>query len=234
VRLFTPPFDHSNPNPGYIMGYPPGLRENGGQYTHGSLWMAMARARMGEGGEAVRLLKMMNPVERTRTPEDVTRYRGEPYVVAADVSSAEGKAGRCGWTWYTGSAGWMYRIWIEEVLGFQRRGNTLSLKPVIPDDWPGFEMTYRHRSATYEIAVVRQPGNDATALELDGKPVSDGFVQLADDGATHRVTVRIARRPGAVAAVDAPVGSRVLPVNGTSNGAVPSSANVLLRDDARK
>ncbi len=192
VRLFTPPFDHSSPNPGYIMGYPPGLRENGGQYTHGSLWMAMARARMGDGNSAVHLLKMMNPVECTRTPENVARYRGEPYVAAADVYSAEGKTGRSGWTWYTGSAGWMYRIWIEEVLGFRLRGDTLTLKPVIPNDWPGFEMTYRFRSSTYEIAVVRQAEGASATVEADGQPMNAGVVQLADDGKTHQVTVRIA------------------------------------------
>ncbi len=156
VRLFTPPFDHSQPNPGYIMGYPPGLRENGGQYTHGSLWMAMAWARLGDGGRAVHLLELMNPVELSRSPEDVARYRGEPYVTAADVSSAPGMTGRCGWTWYTGSAAWMYRIWIEEVLGFHLHGDTLTISPVTPADWPGFEMTYRYRSATYQIAVTTE------------------------------------------------------------------------------
>ena len=128
--LFTPPFDHSEPHPGYIMGYPPGLRENGGQYTHGSLWLALAWARMGDGAAAVRLLTLMNPIEYSRNPEAVDRYRGEPYVVAADVSASPAKAGRAGWTWYTGSAGWMYRVWIEEVLGFQLRGDQLTIAPV--------------------------------------------------------------------------------------------------------
>jgi cyclic beta-1,2-glucan synthetase len=192
VLLFTPPFDHSLPHPGYIMGYPPGLRENGGQYTHGSLWLAMGWARLGDGGRAVHLLKMMNPVELSRNPEDVARYRGEPYALAADVSSAPGLIGRCGWTWYTGSAGWMYRIWIEEVLGFQVRGDTLTLHPVLPAEWPGFEMTYRYRSARYEIAV--HAGN-TTGTELDGAKLDDGRIHLADDGAVHHVVVRIARQP---------------------------------------
>jgi cyclic beta-1,2-glucan synthetase len=117
VLLFTPPFDHSEPNPGYIMGYPPGLRENGGQYTHGSLWMAMAWARLCEGQKAVRLLQIMNPIELNRGPADVARYKGEPYVVAADVLSAPGHVGQCGWTWYTGSAAWMYRIWFPAAWG---------------------------------------------------------------------------------------------------------------------
>jgi cyclic beta-1,2-glucan synthetase len=189
VRLFTPPFDHSQPHPGYIMGYPPGLRENGGQYTHGSLWLAMAWARLGDGGRAVHLLTLMNPVELSRSPEDVARYRGEPYVSPADVWSAPGMTGHCGWTWYTGSAAWMYRIWIEEVLGFQVRGDTLSLHPVLPTEWPGFEMTYRYRSATYEIKVTA--GGDSEAeLELDGNKVEDGVIHLADDGAVHRVVHR--------------------------------------------
>ncbi len=181
--LFTPPFDHSKPHPGYIMGYPPGIRENGGQYTHGSLWMAAAWARMGEGGEAVRLLKMMNPIENSRDPKALEHYKGEPFVVAADVSSAPGKMGRSGWTWYTGSAGWMYRIWIEEVLGFQLRGDRLTLKPAIPEDWDGFEITYRHRSTTYEISVRRRAASEARQS-----------IQLVDDGGTHKVTVWIPGR----------------------------------------
>ena len=194
VRLFTPPFDHSTPNPGYIMGYPPGLRENGGQYTHGSLWMAMARARMGDGNAAVHLLKMMNPVELTRARKMSRAIGANPTSWRPTFRSAEGKIGRSGWTWYTGSAGWMYRIWIEEVLGFQLRGDVLTLKPVIPDDWPGFEMTYRYRSSTYEIAVLRHERSSPTTLELDGQLVDDSFVRLADDGITHHLTVRIASR----------------------------------------
>jgi uncharacterized protein YjbJ (UPF0337 family) len=185
VRLFTPPFDHSTPHPGYIMGYPPGLRENGGQYTHGALWTALAWARLGEGSAAVRLLTMMNPVEHSRTPDKVAHYRGEPYSAAADVSSAAGRAGQTGWTWYTGSAAWMYRIWIEEVLGFHLRGDQLTLRPALPDDWPGFEITYRYRSATYHITVQKDPSIDVSTPE---------FLHLVDDGASHQVLVRIPRK----------------------------------------
>ena len=190
VLLFKPPFDHSQPHPGYIMGYPPGVRENGGQYTHGSLWLAMAWARLGEGERAVNLLQMMNPIEHSRDPESVARYRGEPYVVAADVSSAPGRAGRAGWTWYTGSASWMYRIWIEDVLGFRLHGDVLRIRPAIPEDWPGFEMTYRYHSATYEITVKREKGF-APEIELDGRPVEGSDIRLLDDGARHRVTIRL-------------------------------------------
>jgi cyclic beta-1,2-glucan synthetase len=187
VRLFTPPFDHSEPHPGYIMGYPPGLRENGGQYTHGSLWLALARARMGDGARSVRLLTLMNPIEYSRNPVAVDHYRGEPYVVAADVSAPPAKAGRAGWTWYTGAAGWMYRVWIEEVLGFRLRGDRLTIAPVIPEDWSGFEITYRYRSAVYEIEVRRAESAEAPL---------DSSIQLMDDGETHKVTVWI--RPARV------------------------------------
>jgi cyclic beta-1,2-glucan synthetase len=197
ILLFTPPFDRSQPHPGYIMGYPPGVRENGGQYTHGSLWMASAFAHMGDGDTAVRLLKMMSPVESTRDPNAVERYRGEPYVVAADVSSAAGKAGRSGWTWYTGSAGWMYRIWVEEVLGFRLQGDKLIIAPVIPADWPGFEITYRYRSATYEIAVRRSP-TKALVLEIDGKAANENTIPLSDDGAVHKATVWIPQQASPV------------------------------------
>jgi cyclic beta-1,2-glucan synthetase len=189
VLLFTPPFEHSQPNPGYIMGYPAGLRENGGQYTHGSLWMSMAWARMREGGNAARLLQLMNPIELSRLPEDSARYRGEPYVVAADISAARGRVGQSGWTWYTGSAAWMYRIWIEEVLGLQVRGDRLTVDPSIPADWPGFEMSYRHGATVYEITVRRDAGHGM--IELDGEMVTGGFIQLDDNGGIHRVMVSI-------------------------------------------
>jgi cyclic beta-1,2-glucan synthetase len=218
VRLFTPPFDHSEPNPGYIMGYPPGIRENGGQYTHGSLWLALARARMGEGAAAVRLLKLMNPVELSRHPEDVARYRGEPYVASADVYDAPGHVGRSGWTWYTGSAGWMYRTWIEEVLGFQLHGRAFSLKPAIPDDWPGFGITYRYRSATYKIEVVRQTTSAAQELEADGKLITDGAVPLMDDGAVHPVKLRLARLPGPAPDPRAAAPAVKTPASGVTNG----------------
>jgi cyclic beta-1,2-glucan synthetase len=182
VRLFTPPFDHSEPHPGYIMGYPPGLRENGGQYTHGSLWLALARARMGDGAASVRLLTLMNPIEYSRDPGAVDRYRGEPYVVAADVSAPPAKAGRAGWTWYTGSAAWMYRVWIEEVLGFHLRGDQLTIAPAIPDEWSGFEITYRYRSTVYEIEVRRAESHEAAVTSS---------VQLVDDCGSHRVIVWI-------------------------------------------
>ena len=181
VLLFTPPFDHSKPHPGYIMGYPPGVRENGGQYTHAALWVAMALARMGEGQRAVEVLQMLNPIEHAHTPEDCAVYRTEPYAVAADVYSLEGQQGRGGWTWYTGSAGWMYRVWLEEVLGFKLRGNRLSIEPAIPADWPGYVITFRYGRTEYRIEV--QNGGEAMNQEIP----------LEDDLRTH--TIRISTGP---------------------------------------
>jgi cyclic beta-1,2-glucan synthetase len=225
VRLFTPPFDHSQPNPGYVMGYPPGLRENGGQYTHGSLWLAMAWARLGDGGRAVHLLELMNPVELSRGPEDVARYRVEPYITAADVSSAPRMTGRGGWTWYTGSAAWMYRIWIEEVLGFHLQGDTLTLSPVLPADWSGFEMTYRHGTATYEIAVTTQESDFAESqVELDGQMQGDARVHLVGDGAIHHVKIRIPKRTASPKSEPSSPPSNNLHVSNGASAAPPQSA----------
>jgi cyclic beta-1,2-glucan synthetase len=191
VLLFTPPFNSTEPSPGYIQGYPPGIRENGGQYTHASLWLAMAWARLGEGGKAVELLTLMNPVERARDPKSAERFRVEPYVCPADVYSAPGREGQGGWTWYSGSAAWMYRVWIEEVLGFQLRGEWLSIRPVLPPEWPGVEMSYRYRSATYAITVEQRAEAPAFSLTLDGTEVESGWVRLSDDGAVHHIRVQL-------------------------------------------
>ena len=189
VLLLAPPFNRSEPNPGYIMGYPPGLREDGGQYTHGALWLAMAWARMDDGDRAVRLLQMMNPVELTRTPETVAHYRGEPYVAAADVSLGAGRAGQCGWTWYTGYAGWRYRVWIDVVLAFQVRGDRFMVDPVLPAAWPGFELSYRHGSTVYRIKVVRS--SDGPSVKVDGQSMVDGFVPLVENGGTRNVEISL-------------------------------------------
>jgi cyclic beta-1,2-glucan synthetase len=194
--LFTPPFDQSSSDPGYVKGYPPGVRENGGQYTHAALWAAMAMARQGEGNRAVALLQLLNPVEHARTPEAAERYRLEPYVVAADVYSLKGHEGQGGWSWYTGSAGWMYRVWLEEVLGFKLRGGELSLDPVIPSDWPGFTLNYRMGSTTYEVQVENPDGvsRGVAWIELDGRRQSETSIALLDDGSSHAVRVRLGPR----------------------------------------
>ena len=187
VLLFTPPFDHSSPHPGYIMGYPPGIRENGGQYTHGSLWLAMAWARLGNGEQAVRLLQLMNPAEHCRNPQDVQHYGGEPYVSAADVYASALQTGRSGWTWYTGSAAWMYRVWLEEVLGFQRRGDKLIIRPAVPSSWEEFRIEYRYLSTPHTITVRRTADNPR--VEMDGKVLETGIIPLVDDKTPHSVTV---------------------------------------------
>jgi cyclic beta-1,2-glucan synthetase len=192
VLLFTSPFDHSTPHPGYIMGYPPGLRENGGQYTHGALWMASAWAHLGKGDMAVRLLTLLNPIENSRNPEMADRYRGEPYAVAADVYSSPDHLGQAGWTWYSGSAGWMYRVWLEDVLGFRLTGNTLHLTPAIPAEWDGFEIRYRYRSTVYEISARRGTSGES-GIELDGHPLLDESIPLTDDGAVHNIVVWLPR-----------------------------------------
>ncbi len=158
VLLLTPPFDRMVPSPGYIKGYVPGVRENGGQYTHAALWVVLAFARLGDGAKAGELLSMINPARRTSTAEGLQRYRAEPYVVAADVYSQEPHAGRGGWTWYTGSAAWMYRVALEGLLGVTLRGgDTLHVEPCIPPTWDGFEVTLRRPGATEYVIAVENP-----------------------------------------------------------------------------
>ncbi len=187
VLLFTPPFDKSLPHPGYVMGYPPGVRENGGQYTHAAVWVALAYARLGEGDKATRILEMLNPVERTRTPQEVERYQGEPYVAAGDVYSLRGQEGRCGWTWYTGSSGWIYRTWIEEVLGLKVCGDRLRVRPALSSSWDGFRFRYRRGGALYHVHVVR--GFPDSWTELDGVRLEGTSIPLVNDGQEHQATV---------------------------------------------
>jgi len=197
VLLFTPPFEKSSHDPGYIMAYPPGVRENGGQYTHAALWLAMAFARQGKGDRAVEILRMLNPVEHARTPEAVARYRVEPYVVAADVYSLEGHVGQGGWTWYTGSAGWMYRVWLEEVLGFKLRGNEFQFDPVIPANWPGFTLGYCYRDAHYDIRVDNPDhvSRGVAWVEIDGQRQSGNVIKLENQGHHHTVVIRMGPDP---------------------------------------
>ena len=192
LLLFTPPFNHPARDPGYIRGYPPGVRENGGQYTHGAVWAALAFVMQGDGDRAGELLSMLNPIHHADSPTAIHRYKVEPYVVCADLYSEPPHVGRGGWTWYTGSAGWMYRVALEGLLGFQLHGATLALDPCIPRNWPGFEIAFRYRSARYEIAV-NNPNSvcrGVISVTLDGALMPDSkkaLIPLADDGATHRV-----------------------------------------------
>jgi cyclic beta-1,2-glucan synthetase len=189
--LLTPPFDRMTPSPGYIKGYLPGVRENGGQYTHAALWNVLAFAKMGDGDRAGSLFAMLNPVNHARTPAEVARYRAEPYVVAADVYSVPPHTGRGGWTWYTGSAGWMYRIGIEALLGITLRKGALHIDPCIPRGWPGYEVTFMRGGSAYRI-VVENPASvcrGVARLEFDGTDVTGSDVPLADDGREHSVRV---------------------------------------------
>ncbi len=193
--LFTPPFDRTPLDPGYVKGYPPGLRENGGQYTHAAAWSVIAFAKLGQGDKAAELFGMLNPVNRTSTRTRLRRYKVEPYVVAADVYSVAPHVGRGGWTWYTGSAGWMYRAGLESILGFQQQGGQLLIDPCIPVNWPRFEIFYRYRSTRYEITVENPEGVSRGVIrtELDGiiLPGSEARISLMDDGITHQVRVTL-------------------------------------------
>jgi cyclic beta-1,2-glucan synthetase len=192
IMLLTPPFTNSKHDPGYIQGYLPGVRENGAQYTHAALWVVLATALQGDGDRAFELYQMINPLTHSDTPEAVSQYKVEPYVVAADVYTAEGHLGRGGWTWYTGSASWMYRVGLEGILGFTKRGDALEMDPCIPSSWPEFKLTYRCGSSSYNV-VVRNPHRAQRGVEsatLDGAPVA-GAVQLRDDGKHHEIIVTL-------------------------------------------
>ncbi len=193
--LFTPPFDRTSLDPGYIKSYPPGLRENGGQYTHAALWSVMALARLGEGDKAAALFSLLNPINHARTRADLHRYKVEPYVVAADVYSAPGHVGRGGWTWYTGSAAWMQRAGVESILGLTRTGDRLHIDPCIPQSWPRFEIAVRHGASRYDI-VVENPLNvqrGIAAASLDDSPITSRplAIDLRDDGAVHHIHVHM-------------------------------------------
>jgi len=199
VQLLDPPFDKSALDPGYIRGYVPGVRENGGQYTHAAIWAAMAFAALGDGARAWELTAMINPVNHALTDAGARRYMVEPYVVAADVYALPPHTGRGGWTWYTGSAGWMYRLAIESLLGINREADRLRLAPCMHPDWNGFAVRYRYGATLYRIAVTRTEaagsGNSgATAVIVDGIAQAGNVVLLVDDGIEHRVDVHVAPR----------------------------------------
>jgi cyclic beta-1,2-glucan synthetase len=194
LLLFTPPFDRIPRDPGYIKGYPPGVRENGGQYTHAALWAVWAWTKLGDGDRAGALLRLLNPIYHAETPEKAARYRVEPYVMAADVYGEPPHVGRGGWTWYTGSGGWAYRLGLEAILGVRRAGDRLRIEPCIPAGWSGYELDYRFGEALYHISVENPEGVNGGMQEvtLDGEAVSGGGgIPLADDGREHTVRVRL-------------------------------------------
>lgn len=189
IKLFTPPFDHNDHNPGYIKGYLPGVRENGGQYTHGAIWVIWATALLGQGQRVGDLFDLINPILQTNA--DPGRYKVEPYVIAADVYSEPPHLGRGGWTWYTGSAGWLYRLGLEMLIGLRLKGDYLILEPCIPPKWEQYSIFYRHGQSNYRISVENPQGvsKGIARLEIDGVPSPDGRIYLKDDGKTHLVRV---------------------------------------------
>ena len=193
--LFRPPFDKTPLDPGYIKGYPPGIRENGGQYTHAALWLVMALAKLGEGDKANSLFSLLNPINHARTRADVYRYKVEPYVVAADVYAIAPHVGRGGWTWYTGSGGWMQRAGVECILGLRIEGAWLLLDPCIPKTWPGFKMTFQHGSTPYEIRVDNPDGHErgVVTADIDGTMISERplRVPLINDQRIHYLSIRL-------------------------------------------
>ena len=192
LLLLSPPFDRTLLDPGYIKGYVPGIRENGGQYTHAAIWSVAAFAMLGEGDKATDLFNLLNPIRHTSSRADLHRYKVEPYAIAADVYSEPPHEGRGGWTWYTGAAGWLYRAGLEWILGFQKRGSVLCIDPCIPKEWKRFEIAYRHGDTLYRITVENPNGvcRGVSRVSLDGALLpGEGLVPLADDAREHDVQV---------------------------------------------
>jgi cyclic beta-1,2-glucan synthetase len=191
VLLLAPPFDQTPRDPGYIKGYPPGIRENGAQYTHAALWAVWAFAELGQGDRAEALFRLLNPIYHSDTPDKVARYMVEPYVIAADVYSASAHVGRGGWTWYTGSSGWMYRVGLEAILGIRRMGQTLQIDPCIPKTWSSYQVTYRVGATTFQISVENPSGvnRGVKQIKLDGNVLNGNEIPLLDDGVQHQVNV---------------------------------------------
>lgn len=191
VLLLTPPFDKSAQDPGYIKGYPPGVRENGSQYTHGSLWLPLAFARLGDGKKAVSLLNLMLPINLSLNPHACQKYEVEPYVLAGDINYHEDYLGRGGWTWYSGSAGWMYRIWLEEILGFKLRGKKLKIDCTLPPDWEGFKILFQYLSTAYSITVENPErlSKGRANITHNGIKMASDEITLVDDGQKHEVLI---------------------------------------------
>ncbi|HET7202427.1 MAG TPA: glucoamylase family protein [Steroidobacteraceae bacterium] len=201
VQLLDPPFDRSDLDPGYIRGYVPGVRENGGQYTHAAIWASMAFAALGDARRAWELFTIINPVNHALTRRDAQTYKVEPYVVAADVYAASTHVGRGGWTWYTGSAGWMYRLLLESLCGVHRERNALRFQPCLPPHWPSLTVHYRYHSTPYHIGIVQVPARDGAqrvlSVHLDGVELQEAIAPLVDDGVDHHIEVRVAAGPSA-------------------------------------
>jgi cellobiose phosphorylase len=191
VLLLTPPFDKGNLKPGYIKGYVPGVRENGGQYTHAAVWVALAYAKLGMGDKATEIFSMINPINHARTSMEAARYKVEPYVVAADIYEVHPNTGRGGWTWYTGASGWMYRVGIEHILGFNKKGNKLKIEPCIPKAWHEYSIAYKYIDTIYDIKVMNPDGinGEIKNFTVDGKSIREKEIRLVNDKKRHEVIV---------------------------------------------
>jgi cyclic beta-1,2-glucan synthetase len=192
IQILDPPFDTSALNPGYIKGYVPGVRENGGQYTHAAIWAAMAFAALGDNRRAWELLAMINPIKHSMSSETIEVYKVEPYTVAADVYALSPLTGRGGWTWYTGSAGWLYRLIVESLLGLKLEADKLNFEPCLPADWESYKVHYRYRETLYHITVVQiHSANEEITVAVDGVEQNEKAIPLVDDRRDHRVEVRM-------------------------------------------
>ena len=197
LLLLTPPFDKSSAEPGYIKGYVPGVRENGGQYTHAAVWVMMAFAELGNGNKALELFKLLNPILHAQNKSDSNVYKLEPYVIAGDVYAGDAYEGRGGWSWYTGSASWYYRAGLESLLGFHLQGNKLKISPCIPVTWKEYEIHYNYGKSKYSILVKNPEGlsNGSVDVELDDSPLEDSEITLIDDGKVHLISITLKAGP---------------------------------------
>ena len=203
LLLITPPFQNSTQDPGYIKGYQPGVRENGGQYTHAAIWSMMAFAKLGNGEKAYQYFKMLNPIQHSHSDASLNRYKVEPYVLAGDIYSGGVLEGRGGWSWYTGSAAWYYRAGLESLLGFRLKGDRLKIEPCIPPHWKEYEIAYQFGKSRYTIQVKNPEGlcgGGATRVELNGQLQSDSEIHLVDDGNDHTLVVTVLPLPARGAA----------------------------------
>lgn len=191
IKLLDPPFNKTKIEPGYIKSYLPGVRENGGQYTHAAMWVILAFTKLGFGDKALELYRMINPIEHSRTKDEARKYKVEPYVIPADIYSAENLSGRGGWTWYTGSSSWFYKIGIENILGLKIENKVLKIEPCIPKDWKEYSIKYRYKSSIYNIRVKNENGKNTGVEELyvNGQEISEKEIALNDNGGIYEIEV---------------------------------------------
>jgi cyclic beta-1,2-glucan synthetase len=193
IKLFKAPFNKTKQDPGYIKGYPPGIRENGGQYTHAAIWAVWALAKLGQGDKAFEQFSFLNPINQSLNLKEANQYRVEPYVVAADVYSTPPHTRRGGWTWYTGSSSWYYRLGVEAILGLELRKDHFTIKPCIPSTWQGFKLTFKREKSIYHIEV-KNPHNVETGVKqviLNGETLDNGKIPLRNDQAEYKIVVNM-------------------------------------------